>query len=322
MRLLLATSELHPYSKSGGLADMVAALAKALGRAGHRVGVVTPLHRGIRERFPGLREMDYHLAVAVGPDLLVGRVFTLEPSPGVTVYFVDRPDFFDRPGLYNENQVDYPDNARRYIFFSQCVAHLARYLTWAPEVVHVHDWQTGLVPLLIRHQIAHDGWHSAPRSCLTIHNLAYQGNFPRADYGLTNLPPHYFNPDGAEFHGLLSCLKAGIAYADTLTTVSPRYAREITTPEFGCGLDGILRERASSLTGILNGVDYEEWNTEKNPYLRHPFSLRKLAGKAAEKSELQLEMGLPARAATCSSTGPIAAERVSLSWALIRWPRA
>jgi starch synthase len=296
MRLLLATSELHPYSKSGGLADMVGALAKALGRAGHRVGVVTPLHRGIRGRFAGLLEMDYRLAVPVGAEWMEGRVFTLEPSPGVTLYFVDHPECFDRPGLYNEAQVDYPDNARRYIFFSKCVAHLARFLTWAPEVVHVHDWQTGLVPLLIRHQAAHEGWQAAPRSCLTIHNLAYQGNFPRADYALTNLPPQYFNPDGAEFHGQLSCLKAGIAYADVLTTVSPRYAREITTPEFGCGLDGVLRSRAASLIGILNGVDYEEWNTAQNPQLRHPYSVRSLRGKAETKQELQAEMNLPQEA--------------------------
>ena len=298
MRLLLASSELHPYSKSGGLADMVAALAKSLGRGGHRVGVVTPLYRGIREKFAGVQEMDYFLEVPLGADRASARVFTLEPSEGVTVYFLDRPEFFDRAGLYNENHIDYPDNARRFIFFSKCVAHLARYLTWVPELVHVHDWQVGLVPLFIRHQSAYAGWRSPPRSCLTIHNLAYQGVFPRSDYALANLPEQYFNPDGMEFYTKMNCLKAGISYADALTTVSPRYAREITTREFGCGLDGALRARAGSLTGILNGVDYDEWNTTDNASIKHPYSVERLEGKGETKRELQIEMGLPPSAKT------------------------
>ncbi len=220
MRLLLASSEVHPYSKSGGLADMV----------------------------------------------------------------------------YTEGGRDYPDNAQRFIFFAKCVAHLARYLPWRPELAHVHDWQAGLVPLMILHQRWHDGWGKAPRTCLTIHNLAYQGNFPRPYYEFTNLPPDYFNPNGVEFWGHLNCLKTGISYADLLTTVSPRYAREITTPEFGCGLDPALRARQDSLVGILNGVDYDEWNTTNNPHLPYPYSLEALSGKAANKCELQKEVGLPVNA--------------------------
>ena len=293
MKLLLATSELHPFSKSGGLADMVAALAKALGRAGHRVGVVTPLYRGIRERFPGLKWFDYRIDLPLGLGRARAEVWTLEPSEGVTIYFIECPEFFDRASLYYENGVDYPDNAHRFIFFSKCVAHLARYLPWQPELVHAHDWQAGLVPLLLLHQKGREGWTDAPRTCLTIHNLAYQGNFPRAAYDLANLPLDYFNPNGAEFWGQLSCLKAGLAYAHTLTTVSPRYAREITTPEFGYGLDPVLRDRQDVLTGILNGVDYDEWNTTNNPHLKHSYSAKDLSGKAAGKLELQREMGLP-----------------------------
>src|SRR5215475_5637915 len=152
MRLLLASSEVHPYSKSGGLADMVGALAKALGRAGHTVGVVTPLYRGIREKFPKLQWLDYYLNVPLGSDWVQAQVFTLQPNEGVTVYFVDCPRFYDRAGLYNELHVDYADNAQRFIFFSKCAAHLARYLPWQPEIVHAHDWQTALVPLLVLHQ--------------------------------------------------------------------------------------------------------------------------------------------------------------------------
>lgn len=293
MRLLLASSEVHPYSKSGGLADMVAALAKALGRAGHQVGLVTPLYRGIRERFPRMQRLDYFLEVPLGNQHVQCDIWTLQPSDGLTVYFVDQPEFYDRKGIYNEGGIDYPDNAHRFIFFSKCVVHLARYLDWQPELVHVHDWQAGLVPLMVLHQRRHESWTTAPKTCLTIHNLAYQGNFSRAEYELANLPSDYFTPDGLEFWGQVSCLKAGINYSDLLTTVSPRYAREITTQEFGCGLDDALRARQESLIGILNGVDYDEWNTTSNPSLKFSYSAKDVSGKAGNKAALQKEIGLP-----------------------------
>jgi starch synthase len=272
---------------------MVAALAKALGRAGHQVGLVTPLYRGIREKFPGVQWFDYRIDVPLGHDRAQAEVWTVQPSENVTVYFIHRPEFYDRGSLYNDGGWDYPDNAQRFIFFSKCVTHLARYLTWRPELVHVHDWQVGLVPLMILHQRSHEGWADAPPTCLTIHNLAYQGNFPRSTYDFTNLPPDYFNPEGVEFWGRVNCLKAGISYSDLLTTVSPRYAREITTPEFGCGLDPALRARQERLLGILNGVDYDEWNTVDNPNLGFAYSVKDLSGKAANKAELQKELGLP-----------------------------
>ena len=297
MRILLATSEVHPYSKSGGLADMVGALGKALGRAGHQVGIVTPLYRGIREKFPGLTAFPWDMNLPLGVFRQRADVWTLPHSSGVTVYFIDQPRYYDRPALYTENGVDYADNGERFIFFAKAAVHLARFLPWHPEVVHVHDWQAGLIPILVLHQKLTDGWLRVPRTCLTIHNLAYQGVFSRAQYDLTNLPLDYFNPNGVEFHAFLNCLKAGIVYADSITTVSPRYAREITTEQFGCGLDGTLRARADALTGILNGVDYEEWNTTHNPDLIAPFDAAHLKGKLANKLALQREVGLPEHAA-------------------------
>ena len=180
-----------------------------------------------------------------------------------------------------------------FIFFSKCVAHLGRYLQWKPELIHVHDWQVALVPLFVRHQNLYDGWINPPRTCLTIHNMAYQGCYPVASYTLTNLPQGYFNPNGLEFYGKMNCLKAGIAFADTITTVSPRYAREIMTEQFGCGLHGLMQKRKEALHGILNGVDYEEWKTSANPFLKHSFSLKNLFGKAANKQDLQQELSLP-----------------------------
>ncbi|MEW6305603.1 MAG: glycogen synthase GlgA [Verrucomicrobiota bacterium] len=293
MRILLASSEVFPFSKTGGLADMVGALGKALAAAGHQVGVVTPLYRGIRDKFTNIRKMDYYLSVPLGGRSVTGEVWALEEPNRPTIYFLEQREFFDRKSLYQEGGFDYGDNAERFTFFSKAVAHLARYLTWQPEIVHVHDWQAGLVPILIKHQQWHEGWGTAPRTCLSIHNLAYQGLFPREKYALTNLPLDYFNPNGVEFYGILNCLKAAISYSDIISTVSPRYAREITTPEFGCGLDGVLRQRLDTLVGILNGVDYEEWNTTRNPILAAAYSVRDLKGKAENKRALQSELGLP-----------------------------
>jgi starch synthase len=292
MRLLLASSEVFPYSKTGGLADMVGALAKSLARLGHTVGVVTPLYRGIRAKFPALRRLDWWMDLPLGDRRVQAEVWTLEPQPGLTLYFIHQPEFFDRPGIYGEGNESYWDNGARYIFLSKAVAHLARHLPWQPELVHVHDWQTALVPLLLQEEARiTPGW-AVPRTCLTIHNLAYQGVFPRESYALANLPPEHFHERGAEFCGAFNLLKSGIEFADTLTTVSPRYAREITTAEFGEGLDGVLRRRSHVLTGILNGVDYDEWKTEGNPHLPHPFNASSLVGKRAVKLALQRELGL------------------------------
>jgi starch synthase len=296
MRLLLASSEVHPFSKTGGLGDMTGSLAKALAKAGHDVGLVTPLYRGIEARFPEVQRADYRIDLPLGLRWFHAGLRTLQWVPGLTLYFVDQPEFFDRPGIYNEQQVDYGDNADRFIFFSKCVAHLAQYLPLAPQVVHVHDWQTGLVPLFVLHQREREGWGNAPRVCLTIHNLAYQGLFGAGAYPLCNLPADYFHPGGAEYFGGLNCLKAGVTFADVITTVSPRYAREILTEAFGCSLDSILRGRQRDLVGILNGADYSEWNTTDNPLLNHPYSSQDLRGKAAEKLDLQTELGLAAAA--------------------------
>jgi starch synthase len=293
MKILLASSEVHPFSKTGGLADMVGALGKALAHAGHEARIVTPLYRGIREKFPAMRRVDWKFNLPMGLKWEQGDLWSLEMEKGLAVYFVEHPGFFDRTGIYFEDNISYADNAERFIFFSKCVAHLARYLSWKPDIVHVHDWQTALVPALILHQKNTEGWGNPPPTCLTIHNLAYQGIFPPTAFALTNLPKDFFTVEGAEFYGQLNCLKAGIAFADMITTVSPRYAREITTEEFGCALDDRLRRRQKQLFGILNGVDYEEWNTAKNNFLPNPYSAARLAGKTANKLALQKQLGLP-----------------------------
>jgi starch synthase len=292
MKILLASSEVHPFSKTGGLADMVAALGKALARSGHEASIVTPLYRGIREQFSEIRREDWRFDLPLGSQSVWGGLWSLEVEKGLKVYFVEQPHFFNRVGIYFEHNISYADNAERFIFFSKCVVHLARYLPWRPDVVHVHDWQTALVPALVLQQ-HHEGWGNPLQTCLTIHNLAYQGIFPASAFALTNLPREFFTMETSEFFGHLNCLKAGLAFADVITTVSPRYAREILTEEFGCGLDGFLRKRQNRLFGILNGVDYDEWNPGNDSFLERPYSVTRLAGKTANKIALQKELGLP-----------------------------
>ncbi len=298
MKILLAASEVFPYSKTGGLADAVGAFGKELARAGHDVGIVTPLHRGVRSRFPEMKRVDWRFDLPLGTKRTDAELLLLEPAERLKIYFINQPRYFDRAGLYSENGNDYWDNGERFIFFSKCVVHLARFLPWQPEVLHLNDWHTALAALLAKHQGQTDAWKRVPKVCLTIHNLAYQGVFPQSTFSLTNLPTAMFAPAVAEFYGQLNCLKAGIASADIITTVSPRYAREITTAEFGAGLDGLLRQRQNALVGILNGVDYDEWQTTKNPFLAASYSRADLTGKAACKRALQVEFGLSPNATT------------------------
>ncbi len=296
MQVLHVASELHPFSKTGGLADMVAALGKALAHAGHEVHLVTPLYRGIRLRHPEIHPANWRFDVPVGSGLMPGEFWRLKVSPRLTIWFVDQPHYFDRAGIYNENQLDYPDNSARYLFFCKAALLLARHLPRPPQIVHLHDWPTGPVPLLLQHARADGAWINPPKTIFTIHNLAYQGWFPATDWSLTNLPPGWFHPNSAEAWGQFNFLKAGLSLADSLTTVSPRYAREICTAEYGCGLEGLLLRREYELTGILNGVDYEEWNTTQNPALKHAYDVNHLAGKAAVRQELQVALGLEPRA--------------------------
>lgn len=303
MKILHAASELVPYSKTGGLADMVGALAKYTVKAGHDARVVTPLYPCVRDQLA----REKRKLRKIGGIFLPHReqqagaaVYSTRLDDGVTVYFIEHEVYFARSFLYGykqgEETVDYPDNAERFIFFSKCVVDLARRGKWRPEILHAHDWQTGMVPLLVHHQQWSEGWTDAPKTLFTIHNLLYQGAGPAANYQWANLPWYYFNPDGAEFYGGLNLLKTGLAFAHRLSTVSPRYAEEIRTPEFGAGLHGLLERRREVLSGILNGVDYELWRTEGNPHLRASYSAADLSGKLVNKRALQEEVGLPVRA--------------------------
>ena len=278
MRILHATSELFPYSKTGGLADMVAGLTGALAEQGHEITIATPLHHGIREQFPELKSPGTAFQIPLGKNIFTGRWWKLNAANGVTVMFLENDGFFERQGLYLRRGDGYWDNPERFMFLSKAVTDLAGNF----DLVHVHDWQTAFVPMLLKLGLS----DNTPPTVLTIHNLAYQGSCEGHRFEISNLDEKYFDREGPEFWGSLNFLKAGLHYADAITTVSLRYAREILSAEFGEGMDGVLRSRGEALTGILNGVDYDEWRTVGNPHLPADYSANDQAGKKICKEAL------------------------------------
>jgi starch synthase len=285
MRVAFVASEVAPFSKTGGLADVVGALPGALAALGAEVVTVTPLYRCVRRHRP--EPTPHRVRVPLGDGAAEGRAFR-----SGNVYFLECDPFFDRDGLYGTPNGDYGDNAARFIFLARGALELLEQLG-APDVLHAHDWQAGLVPLYLKTLYAAD--FPRTRSVLTIHNLAYQGLFPPSEYPKTGLDGRHFTWKEVEFYGQVNFLKAGLVHADALTTVSPTYAREIQTPELGCGLDGVLRERSAALHGILNGADYSEWDPSRDPHLPARYSAQDLFGKALCKAALQKRCGLPAR---------------------------
>jgi len=282
MRVALISSEVVPFSKTGGLADVCGALPKAWVGLGHEVVVLTPLYGSIdHNRFKIEKRKAGETAVWMS-----------EAIPGVRTYFIENNLYYDRQGLYGTTAGDYSDNAERFTFFARSALALLKQLGFVPDVIHGHDWQSGLIPAYLRTLYRGDAFYRETKAVFTIHNLAYQGRFPQTAFHLTGLPEQAFTPEGVEYYGEVNFLKAGLVYADVLTTVSPRYAEEIQTPDFGCGLEGVLRHRREDLFGLLNGIDYSEWNPECDPFLPAKFSSRSLAGKAEAKRTLQEEKGL------------------------------
>lgn len=303
MKIVLASSEAVPFSKTGGLADVVSALAKALARRGHEVWLVVPFHRGVLPSggaLPAGETIEPPLAVPVGEKKVEGRIMRSRlPGSQVTCLLIDQPAYFDRAGLYQDPQSggDYSDNCERFVFFSRAVLQALKALQIQPDILHANDWQTGLIPALLQAEERGRPFFARTGSVFTIHNMAFQGQFWHWDMRLTGLDWKYFNWKQMEFWGRLNLLKTGIVFADLVTTVSPTYAREIQTPEFGAGLEGVLRDRREDLVGILNGVDVELWNPETDTALPKNYSAETvLEGKAACKTALQREVRLPIRA--------------------------
>ena len=287
MKILMASSELTPLARTGGLGDVLSALPGALQKRGHEVSVAIPYYRSVREN-TALKKKNTRVKVTVqvGSKRVDAEIFECKAPNGAQVFLVRRDEYFDRSGLYGADGRDYDDNAERFIFFSKAVIELARRVVPPPDILHVHDWQTGLLPAFVREQ-------ALPfKTVMTIHNMAYQGSFWGVDFNLTNLPPSWFGPRGVEFFGRLNFLKSGMVFADAVTTVSERYAREIQSAEFGCGLEGVVRENAGRLTGILNGTDYTLWNPADDKLLPKKYSAASLGGKKTCRKALLEKLGL------------------------------
>jgi len=288
MKILFVASEGLPYSKTGGLADVVEALPKALRAMGHDVAVLLPRYHANKIHSMLISSV----TVALGDRLRFPAIAEAVAVDGVRYFFVDDPPFFDRPELYGDSAGDYPDNAERFAEFSRVTIEFMKRV-WLPDVVHCHDWQTALVPVLLRTQHAEDRAVRSLPVVFTIHNLAYQGVFEAAALRRIGLPDALFSVDALEFFGKVNFLKGGLVYADYLTTVSRRYAKEIQTAEYGCGLEGVIQHRGDRLTGILNGVDYTAWNPEADKLIAQNYSAENLAGKKACKKDLLASFRLP-----------------------------
>lgn len=295
MKIVHAASELFPYVKTGGLADAVASLAGTLADKGHEVSVFLPGYRAaVEHRDAAKAERKLRLKVEMGDQFLTGEVRVFSPRPNLQVYLVCREEFFDRKNPYGNGERDYEDNADRFIFFCKGVVETLRLLDLQADVVHSHDWQGALLPLLIRDAERKHGVTLAVKTVFTIHNIAYQGLFPRSVFARTNLPEDLNHMDGLEYYEQTNLLKGGIMFADRVTTVSPQYAKEIQTPEFGNGLDGVVQTREHDIVGLLNGVDMAVWNPATDELLPARYSMANLTGKQACRAELLRRAGFTA----------------------------
>jgi starch synthase len=295
VQIVLATSEAVPFAKTGGLADVCGALPLELARLGHQVAVIMPAYRCVFQSGLPIEPTGITLSIPIGRKTVAGRLLQGSfPNSDVPVYFVEQASYYDRDNLYQTSGKDYPDNCERFVYFSRSVLEAVRLLELDVDILHCNDWQTSLVPAY--HKIE---YRSVPRldraaTLLTVHNLAFQGLFWHWDMLLTGLDWKYFNWHQMEFFGQLNLLKTGLVFADAINTVSPRYAEEIQNPPLGCGLEGVLQQRRGALSGIMNGVDYLQWNplSDANlPFQYSPANVRE--GKAKCKAALQQEFNLP-----------------------------
>jgi starch synthase len=295
LKIVHAASELYPYIKTGGLADAVGALAGTFADNGHEVSVFLPGYRAVRSH-PGAQgaERKLRLKLEMGDQYLSGDVLAFSTRKNLTVYLICREEFFDRSSPYGNGERDYEDNSDRFTFFCKAVVETMRLADIGADIVHAHDWQAALVPLLLREAERRFGVTLAMKTIFTVHNIAFQGLFPASCFARTNLPDELFSVDGLEYYGQMNLLKGGILFSDRITTVSPRYAREIQTPEFGCGLEGVVQTRAEDLSGLLNGVDDAVWNPATDRMIPARYSAANMAGKRACRAALLKQCGFEA----------------------------
>jgi len=286
MKILFVASEVSPFAKTGGLADVTGALPRELKNMGHDVRIIMPFYKTVAQGDFIIRKIRKSIEVRVGGSLQKGllRQTFLD---GIPVYLLENKEYFHREHLYGAPVGDYPDNAERFAFFNRGVLELLKRMDYRPDVLHCHDWQTALIPLLLRYEFADDPFFANMAVLFTIHNLAYQGLFPFKSLDAIGLDSSYFTIDKLEFYDKVNLMKGGILTADLINTVSETYCSEILTAEQGCGLEGVLLTRSDSLSGVLNGINYSDWDPSTDQEIFRNYSSSSLAGKAANKKSLQ-----------------------------------
>jgi len=292
MKILIASPEVYPFVKTGGLADVTGALPKALKKLGVDARVILPKHKGIDEsRFP-LKYKNYKIACQISMGFVEAEIVESEYDDGVIAYLVEQDEYYNRDYLYSTPDGDYQDNATRFIFFSKSILEAIKVTGFKPNVLHCNDWETALAPVFLKTIYKDDPQLKDIATLFTIHNIGYQGIFWQYDMHLLNLGWEYFSPDYLEFFGNINFMKGGIIFSDIINTVSKKYSEEIQTPEFGYGLDGVLRTRKNDLYGIINGIDYDEWNPETDELLPARYSNRNLKNKTICKKTLLKEFNI------------------------------
>jgi starch synthase len=291
MRVLIVSPEIVPFAKTGGLADVTGSLPKALRRIGVEADIILPLYRTVdRDRFP-LADSGPPVRVPMGHREELGIVMETDAGDGVRAFLVRNDRYFDREFFYGTKDGDYVDNCERFAFFCRAIMEWIARSGRSYDILHCNDWQTALVPAYVKTLYSHGAAFRSTGTVFTVHNLGYQGLFWNHDLPITGLGWELFTPKGVEFYGKLNVLKAGLVFSDILTTVSDTYSREIQTAEYGQGLEGVLYERRADLFGILNGVDYEDWNPETDPLIDARYSRNDLTGKKACREDLLAEFG-------------------------------
>jgi starch synthase len=291
LHVAMVASEAAPFVKSGGLADVVGSLSSALERLGLRLSLIIPAHRSVLEGSFQLEDAGVRFAVPISHRMEPGSLLRTRLGNAISVYLIQADRYFDRAGLYGTADGDYPDNAERFVFFSRAALEVLK--ADPPDILHAHDWQTALSVASLRADAGRYPELRPTRTVFTVHNAAYQGIFWHLDWHLLNLDARFFSPGYLEYHGGINFLKSGLVFADAITTVSHSYAEEVKTPEQGWGLDGVFRERADSLTGILNGIDQEAWNPRSDLFIASTYGPARLTGKKACKADLQRAFSLP-----------------------------
>ena len=293
LKILFATPEAVPFAKTGGLADVAGALPKSLQALGCEIKLIMPYYRTVRDSGLPHQYLGREIVVSLGDEKLKADIYLGHLNQDIPVYFIGREEFFDRQFLYGTAKGDYFDNPERFIFFSKAALSFCQSMDFSPDIIHQHEWQTGLIPAYLKSLYQNDPLFSHSSTVFTIHNIAYQGLFKKEKFSLTGLPQKMYSPEGIEFWERINFMKAGIVYADVINTVSKKYSEEIQTPEYGYGLEGILRKRKGSLYGILNGVDYEDWDPSHDPHLIARYDAKDISGKKQCKMDLLKEFHLP-----------------------------